>query len=93
MWRFSDEQQGWGHLSFAFVRVGVLMSALWLALPSRTREAAWANVSPRTMIGLCLAIFAIGWRPRFAIPVIIIAAILAFILKPRKNKRRRPPSQ
>ena len=69
----------------AFMRVGLLLSAFWLALPTRTREAAWVNVSPYTFIGVLLALFVVA-RLRFqVVPLIIVIAILWLILKPRRS--------
>lgn len=73
----------------AFFRVGLLMAALWLALPSKGREAAWANVTPNTLAGLFLALLGIAWRPRIAIPFLLVLGIVGLILKPRGKYR--PP--
>ena len=73
----------------AFVRVGLLMGAFWLALPNRHREAAWANLSPYTAGGAVLAIFAVarGWR--VAAPVIIAIVVIGLMLRPKTPKRPR----
>lgn len=75
----------------AFGRVGLLMGALWLALPTRDRPAAWAEVSSNTFLGLVLAVIGIAWRPKVAIPVVVVLGILALVLKPRDKYR--PPRQ
>lgn len=72
----------------AFVRVGLLMGAFWLALPSRNREAAWANVSPYTIVAALLAVFIVA-RWRTALPIVIVVVILALILRPRQRRRPR----
>lgn len=72
----------------AFVRVGLLMGAFWLALPSAHREAAWANVAPSTIIGALLAVFVVA-RWRAALPIVIGVGVIAFLVKPR-NRRPRP---
>ncbi|WP_145313268.1 hypothetical protein [Gimesia fumaroli] len=71
----------------AFMRVGLLMFAFWLALPGKNREAAWANVSPWFFVGLILAIFGVAYRPKIAVPLIIVFAVVGFVLRPRKKKR------
>ena len=73
----------------AFGRVGLLMGALWLALPSKNHEAAWADMSPSTLIGLILGIAWIAWKPKVAIPFLLILGVLAFFLRPRDKYR--PP--
>ncbi len=81
-----DNLQMWAG---AFGRVGLLMGALWLALPSKNHEAAWANVAPSTLIGLILGIAWIAWKPKVAIPFLLILGVLAFFLRPRGKYR--PP--
>jgi hypothetical protein len=73
----------------AFFRVGVLMAALWLALPPKGQEAAWAKVTPGTLVGLFLAILAVVRLRWMAIPLVIGAAIVAVLFRPRA--RYRPP--
>lgn len=71
-----------------FIRVGLLMGALWLALPTRSRPAAWANVSPATFVGLIVAILLLPRYPRLILPAMAILLVLHVVLKPRK---RTPP--
>ncbi len=71
----------------AFMRVGLLMFAFWLALPTRTRDAAWANVSPWVFVGLIAAIVGVAVRPKIAIPLIVVLAVFGFIVRPRNKKR------
>jgi hypothetical protein len=72
----------------AFVRVGLLMGAFWLALPSRHREAAWANVSPYTILAALVAVFVVA-RWRSALPIVVVIAVLALVLRPRQRRRPR----
>ena len=72
----------------AFVQVGLLMGAFWLALPSRHREAAWANVSPYTIVAALIAVFVVA-RWRSALPVVIGVGLLALVLRPRQRRRPR----
>ncbi len=73
----------------AFMRVGLLMFAFWLALPTKKRDAAWANVSPWFFVGLILAIVGVAVRPKIAVPLIVVLSIFGFVLRPR-NKKRAP---
>ncbi|WP_166819678.1 hypothetical protein [Thalassoroseus pseudoceratinae] len=75
--------------SGAFVRVGLLTGAFWLALPTKTRDAAWAGVSPWQFVGGLLAIAAVAIRPRVAIPFLLALAVVGFFLRPRPKQR--PP--
>jgi hypothetical protein len=72
----------------AFVRVGLLMGAFWLALPSRNREAAWANLSPYTILAALVAVVVVA-RWRSALPIVIVVGILALLLRPRERRRPR----
>ena len=81
-----DDTQ-WKMLRAAFVKVGCVMAAFWLALPTRFHKAAWANVSPTTFAGILLALFAAAFRPRIVIPILIVLAIVGFFLRHREKKR------
>jgi len=69
-------------------RGGLLAGAVWLAMPGRNQEAAWANLSPATIGGLLLA-FVLTWRipPRIMIPAAIVVVIAIVMLRPRSRKR------
>jgi hypothetical protein len=73
----------------AFFRVGLLMGALWLALPPKGQEAAWATVTPGTFVGLILAIYAVVRLRWMAIPLIVGFGLFALFLRPRMKYR--PP--
>ncbi|MCH9656777.1 MAG: hypothetical protein K0U86_23600 [Planctomycetes bacterium] len=73
----------------AFMRVGLLMFAFWLALPGKNRQAAWANVPPWFFAVLVLVIVGVAMRPKVAIPLILVFAFFGFFLRPR-NKKRSP---
>ncbi len=84
-----DDMVMGGGAGAAFFRVGLLMSALWLALPGKGREAAWAKVTPGTFVGLLLAVYAVVRLKWMAIPILAAFGLLALILKPRTKYR--PP--
>ena len=71
-------------LQGAFVRVGVLLSAFWLALPSGKRPAAWRGMSSNWAIfgGVILAIAIPRLRAMF--PILAIVLGIAWFAKPRK---------
>jgi hypothetical protein len=77
----------------AFVRVGLVTGALWLALPSRHREAAWTNVSPYTLLLVLLAALIFVKRPLVFLPLLVVLTIIGFMLRPRGGKRPRPPGE
>jgi hypothetical protein len=69
-----------------FIRCGLLLSAFWYAMASKSRAAAWANVSPWTFAGLLLAVFVIPRRPRVFVPLFIVIAIVGYFLRPKKSR-------
>lgn len=81
-----EEMQGSRMWSAAFLRVGVLMSAFWLALPSKNRDAAWTNLSLGQSAGVLLAIVGIVLRPKIAIPLLIVLGVVGYFLRPRARQ-------
>jgi len=77
------EQEG---LGAACQRVGLLLSAFWLALPTKSRPAAWANVSPYAVVVIVVALLFVRQMKVF-IPLLLVVAVLAFFLRPRPKKR------
>ncbi|MDZ4689167.1 MAG: hypothetical protein SH850_29170 [Planctomycetaceae bacterium] len=76
----------------AFLRVGLVMGAFWLAMPTHTREAAWARVSIWNLIGGIAALVVIA-RTKFPIKILIpglmILAVTILVLRPRPKARPR----
>jgi len=74
----------------AFFRVGVVLAAFWLALPSRTREAAWARVPIWSVVGVLLAIVVVA-RTRvplkLLLPGALVFAIALMVLRPPRKQR------
>ncbi len=80
----------------AFARVGLVMTALWVALPTKRRPAAWADVSPSTLIGFALALLVFARSPRmllYALPFMAALAVLNFLLKRRPTSRDQRPDR
>lgn len=76
-----------------FMRSGLLMGAFWFALPSKNRDAAWANVSPRTLVGMIVAFGAIVARPKVFVPLFLALGVVAWFLRPRKTRRDERPDR
>lgn len=75
------------------VRIGLFLTAVWIAMPSRSREAAWARVTPWTFLGLVLLLVGVVLRPKQVLPVLFLLAIVGWFLRPRGRFRPggRPP--
>ncbi len=72
-------------LCAALFRTSLLLGAFWLALPSRKREAAWANISPWRLAILMAAAVLFVWRPRRFGPIIAVLAVAALFLRPKNR--------
>jgi hypothetical protein len=71
-------------------RIGLVMVALWLAMPSRTRPAAWANLNPRSVAAVAIVALAIRFpQLRVLLPAVAVLFILGVFLRPKE--RVRPP--
>jgi hypothetical protein len=73
-------------LGAACLRVGLLLGAFWLALPTSSRPAAWANVSPYVVVAIVVALLFVR-QMRVFIPLLLVVGVLAFFLRPRPKKR------
>lgn len=74
----------------ACVRVGMLMTALWLALPADGRQAAWAGISKETLIGFVIAAVALArLQLRVLLPLFVLLVIIGLVLRPRSKARPR----
>lgn len=71
------------------IRSGLVLGALWLALPTRTRPAAWEDVSWTTFVAILLVIVAIlSARLRWwGIPVLLALAFAFYFLRRVAKKR------
>ncbi|HET6324857.1 MAG TPA: hypothetical protein VFG04_09165 [Planctomycetaceae bacterium] len=70
-------------------RMGVVVAALWLAMPTRSRPAAWANLNPRSVAALGLAGLAMKFPPKYLLLLGVILVVAGLVLRPRR--RMRPP--
>ncbi|HTN02872.1 hypothetical protein [Planctellipticum variicoloris] len=76
----------------AFMRVGVLLSAIWIALPSRENDPAWANVSIWNLLGGLLALVLVARLRiplKLILPLAIVATAAILMLRPRAKTRPR----
>jgi hypothetical protein len=72
-------------------RVGAVMAALWLALPTGTRTSAWANLNPRSVAAVMIVGLAIRFPLRFLLPAAVVLMIAGAFLRP--TPRPRPPRE
>ena len=80
----------------AFGRVGLVMTVLWFALPTKHRPAAWANIRVSTLIGCLLALLVFARSPRLLVqllPVFGGLAAINYFTRPRSTKRDQRPDR
>ena len=70
-------------------RVGIVTAALWFAMPTRSRPAAWANLNPRSAAAVVIAALALRFPLRLLLPLGGILLVAGALLRPRE--RARPP--
>jgi hypothetical protein len=68
----------------ALLRVGSLLGAFWLALPTEGRPAAWAQVSPLS-VGLLAISAALIARLKFFIPLLLVGFAIGWLVRPRSK--------
>ena len=87
LWAIDSEQAG---LLAAFWRIGLVMSALWLALPKKGEAFAWERAVP--LIVGAIIVIAVGRRALpIALPILIVIALAAVFIRPRPKRRHTPP--
>ena len=74
-----------------FSRVGLVLTALWMALPKDGTLGRWANVSLTTLIGIVIALLVVVRNPKQYVPLLLVAAVVARFLRPREKPR--PPRE
>lgn len=69
----------------ALIRVGMLLSAFWLAMPTATRPAAWKRLpsSNWAIFGMIISAILIP-RLKYMFPVLAVFAGVAWFARPRK---------
>lgn len=74
----------------AFFRVGLVLLALWLALPEHGQQLLWSKIAPVIAVGV--AAVAISRKAvLYLLPALIVAGIVLVFLRPKP--KRRPPER
>ena len=69
----------------AAMRVGIVLGALWLCLPTESRPSAWAAITRGRLVVIILTAVLIN-RVKFILPLLAIAGILGWLLRPKKRR-------
>lgn len=79
-----EADQKWTMLKAACTRIGLVMGALWLALP---RDGRQVEVSPKAFLAGFLAFVGVVLRPKVVLPLLAVLAVIAVLLRPREKNR------
>jgi len=83
VWIFSPEREA---LLAAFFRVGILMTALWFAVPAKGAQLVWEKILPIVAGGLVLIVLA-KRVIIVALPLAIAVGAAAYMLRPRNKEK------
>ena len=90
----SDSSRIWEIWQAGFVRIGLVLFTLWLALPVMQRNSSVARVLGGTLVGAMLLVAALTRVPlRWVIPAGVLVGAAALVLRPRAKpspEDRRP---
>ena len=87
IWGFVGRDSIWAG---ACLKVGLVMSAFWLAMPLISQRASWGQMSSGSLFALVgLALVLTGKRvdTRIVIPLLAGAAIATMVLRPRSRSK------
>jgi hypothetical protein len=71
----------------ALIRVGTVLSVLWFALPTPTRRAAWAGVSPWVTVTFVAIGILAARKPLFFFPIAGIVMLIVLMSRPRGRRQ------
>lgn len=75
-------RQSTSALGGPFLRVGILLAALWLALPLKRSSTPSTRVSPAILVALLAGLIFVARRPGALIPALFFLAVLWLLLRP-----------
>ena len=76
---------GYDALQGSLVRVGLVLGALWLALPTDQRPAAWAYISPWS-VAIIIAAAVLVRQLKIFFPILIAGIAIGWFVRPRNKK-------
>ena len=89
MWAAGYTEDNRNQLAFAgLIRVGIFMAAVWWALPGGGKLAAWAGMSPWTMVFVAVGVF-LTPRLKYSGPIVIAMLVLGAFIKPKKKPHKK----
>lgn len=79
-------------LGGTLLRVGVLLGALWLALPLRKSSTTAARFSPFVLVAILGVLMFAVRRPGAIVPSLLLLAVLGLLLRPWRSWRGTDPA-
>ncbi|MEM7812798.1 MAG: hypothetical protein AAF532_15080 [Planctomycetota bacterium] len=61
------------------LRAGVLLGVFWLALPTKSRPAAWADVKPGPVVIGLATLFLVVRFPKVGVPLAVLLVIVRYV--------------
>lgn len=87
MWCFTDNPEHNAVLS-GFSRVGLVLAAVWLALPRPGEKVVWERLVP-VVIGTLVFVALAGKAFQRLLPLAIVIVTLLYFLRPRPKRHAR----
>lgn len=69
----------------AALRIGIVLGALWLCFPTKTRPAAWTALTRGRLVALVIGAILMN-RLKYALPFFGIAAAVIWFIRPRAKR-------
>ena len=88
-WQFDDRPWSTAAVG-SLTRIGLVMAALWLALPGRFGAIAGAKLSPKVFMFVLAGVALVAARPRtllFMLPLLAVLGFFALVIRPRSTQR------
>ncbi|MFN0051632.1 MAG: hypothetical protein ACKV0T_05540 [Planctomycetales bacterium] len=86
LWFFSENPEHDGFLA-AITRVGLVLGAIWLALPAKGESVVWQKAAPALVGAVVVASLAKRYF-LYALPVALVLGLALVFLRPRSKRRR-----
>ncbi|MSR60098.1 MAG: hypothetical protein EXS05_21070 [Planctomycetaceae bacterium] len=87
LWVFTEDPEQNAFLA-AVSKVGIMLAALWLALPRQGESVAWERLVP-VLVGTLIFVALAGRALRYLLPVAFIVGLVLFFLRPRPKRHGR----
>lgn len=88
LWLFTGNPEANQFLS-ALTRVGIVLAALWLALPEARQSIVWQKAGP-ILLAAAIVVAVMPKLVRYALPAAVVLSIAAILVRPKPKRTRTP---